>query len=67
MNAAIIFLAVVLIWPADNSGPQLGHGQFPSAEACLAAKTAFLADAAKNDKVRSVNFVCLSLARGDNT
>jgi len=62
MNLGVIFLAIICIWPTDNTKlPQLIFAQAPTLEVCASANAAKKAELLADASVRAVATSCLEL------
>jgi hypothetical protein len=64
---AVVYLMIVMLWPADGSAPSLHTMEAPSADICESAKLDLVDEAMKDPKVRYINVECLTLRRGEGT
>ena len=66
MNAAVIFLAIICIWPADNTqSPKLVNATFHSLDACKAAVVVVKTKLDVDPAVRYVNAACIEFDQGN--
>ena len=66
MNPAVIYLAILCVWPTDaTQGPVLVHAESTSLAVCEAGLAAEKAKLEANPIVRSVDGWCIELKRGD--
>ena len=65
MNPGVIFLAILIIWPTDNSGPTMAHALAPSLAICQASIAAEKTLLEAKPEVRFVAAQCFEFDRGE--
>ena len=66
MNPAAIYLAILIIWPADaTQSPAMAHAVAPSLAVCEASIIAEKAALEANPAVRFVSARCIQFDRGE--
>ena len=65
MNPAVIYLAILIIWPSDNTAPTMAHAVAPSLAVCEASNAAAKTKLEASPTVRFVAAKCLEFDRGE--
>lgn len=66
MNPSVIFLAIICIWPTENTVlPKIAFAQAPSLEVCQADAAIVKAKLEADPTVRFVTTECVEFDRGE--
>jgi hypothetical protein len=65
VNPAAIYLAILIIWPSDNSAPTMAHALAPSMDICQASILAEKHALEAKPEVRFVAGTCVEFDRGE--
>jgi hypothetical protein len=67
LNPAVIYLAILIIWPSDNSAPTMAHALAPTMAVCQASIAAEKVTLEARPEVRFVAATCFEFDRGEKS